>query len=582
MANNKNVSLDDERDDGVMTGATLRLGEMLVRQNKIRQDQLKVALDEQRTSNKKIGEILVELGFLSQKESSASIGQSVGIETVSLASITPSNQVMALIPETFLKRHKILPFDIERDVLKVAVANPEDILLLDKVRQQLASNMKVIAYFANVEEIEIALDSYFGNAIDIDAILKDIDQSDQMHQLSSQSSMLNERYEHPMVRLVEALLVEAVKNKASDLHLEPNEKYVRIRFRLDGVLHETRVLHKRFWGGVLIRLKVLAELDLTESRVPQDGRIELTVNGRLIEFRVSIFYTHWGESVVLRIHDQKKGAVSLNQLGLSDEELNNIDSMLERQTGLLLVTGPTGAGKTTTLYAVIQALNKESVNIMTLEDPIEQLIPGVRQTAIHEAAGMKFSTGVRAQLRQDPDIMLIGEIRDADTAEIALRAAMTGHQVLSTLHTNSAIGAFSRLKDLGVSHSSLAGNLIGVVGQRLVRVLCEHCKQPHELNCEDKSVFNTFDLTGFNLYQAKGCEHCHHSGYQGRHAVVEIIKVNAEIDRLLTEGVSQTVLLAAIRKQGYVSLLENGMELVGQGKTSLSEIKRTLFVTGWG
>ena len=387
-------------------------------------------------------------------------------------------------------------------------------------------------------------------------------------------------YSQPIVRLVDSVLTDAVKRGASDIHFEPEEHYIRIRYRIDGVLQEIRLLHKSMWSALVVRLKVISNLDLTDQRKPQDGRMDLMVHGRQIDFRVSSLPSSHGENFVLRILDREKGIVPLDALGLDEHSYKELKIMMSRPTGILLVTGPTGSGKTTTLYSMLNELNQVGVNIMTLEDPIEYPMSMIRQTAVNEEIGMTFAAGIRALLRQDPDIILIGEIRDGETAEMALRAAMTGHQVFATLHTNSAIGAIPRLLDIGVSRTIMSGNIIGIMGQRLTRKLCVNCKQaytPEEFESE---------LVGFPkdeafpvLYKAVGCDDCNGNGYKGRLAILETLRFTDELDELLLEGATQHQILNKALEQGYSTMLQSALRWVRSGSTTLDEISRVVDLT---
>ncbi len=382
----------------------------------------------------------------------------------------------------------------------------------------------------------------------------------------------------PVVRLVEALLADAVQRAASDIHFEPELGFLRVRYRLDGVLQAMRSLHPGWWPGMLVRLKVLAGMNIAETRAPQDGRFSLHLSGRSIDFRVSSHPVTHGENVVLRILDRQQGIVPLSQLGLAEDTLARLTGLLAQPEGLILVTGPTGSGKTTTLYSILTHLNREGVNIMTLEDPVEYPLPLVRQTSINETAKLDFAQGIRSILRQDPDIILVGEIRDAATADMAFRAAMTGHQVYATLHSNSALGAIPRLLDIGVLPDIMASNLIGVVAQRLVRVLCPHCRQPLMPNQEELALPGiTADSV---LYRPVGCEHCRHIGYHGRMALMEVLRVDAALEELIARRASARQLRHHLLEKGFRPLVMEGLRRVLQGMTSLAEVQRVVGLQG--
>jgi len=384
------------------------------------------------------------------------------------------------------------------------------------------------------------------------------------------------------VRLVDALLMDAVKRGASDIHFEPEKRFLRIRYRIDGILRQVRILHINYWAGMAVRLKVMANMNIAESRAPQDGRISLTLSGHSIDFRVAAHPTIHGENIVLRILDRKKGIVPLDQLDLQPDALDTLKLMMARPEGIILVTGPTGSGKTTTLYSLLNHINTEEVNIMTLEDPVEYPMSLIRQTSIGEATKLDFANGVRSMMRQDPDIVFVGEIRDEPTAEMAFRAAMTGHQVYSTLHTNSAFGAIPRLLDIGVKPHVMAGNIIGIVAQRLLRKLCSACKveyQPDALEARLLASDDTDILPGGTLFRAAGCPRCEFTGYRGRLALMEVLKVDDAMDELIAEGASLGAIRKSARESGFRTLADNGVRRIWQGLTTLDEVARVVDLT---
>ncbi|MEQ9564125.1 MAG: GspE/PulE family protein, partial [Woeseiaceae bacterium] len=389
----------------------------------------------------------------------------------------------------------------------------------------------------------------------------------------------NEEYSHPLIRLVDAILADAVKRDSSDIHLEPEAGFLRVRYRIDGVLRQVMALHKSYWPGMVVRLKVMAKMNIAETRAPQDGRISLSLAGRPIDFRVACQQTTHGENFVLRILDRKKGIVPLEKLNLAKDSLTTIQVMMARPEGIILVTGPTGSGKTTTLYSMLNFRNDESVNIMTLEDPVEYPMSMIRQTSLNEAAKLDFANGIRSMMRQDPDIILVGEIRDEETAEMAFRAAMTGHQVFSTLHTNSALGAIPRLIDIGVKPQIMAGNIIGIVAQRLVRRLCRHCKTAYAPDETERRLLGMDLSKPLLLYKEAGCDGCSHRGYRGRVAVVEVLKINSDMDEMIARGATRNEMRQAAEQSGFRDLADDAVRHVLAGVTSLSEISRVVDLT---
>lgn len=554
----------------------MRLGDKLIHEGYINADQLRIALTEQRRTGKKLGEIFVYLGFMTEEQSREAVGESTGYDSMSIKGIVPDLSALEILTETFARANQILPISLRDDLLKLAMSNPEDILLLDKVRRNLKrTDLRLQPVLVAESEIQFAIDHYYGYELSIDGILNELETGQvDIHALSE-----TDEYSQPMVRLVDSLLTDAVKREASDIHFEPEEYYVRVRYRIDGVLQEVRLLHKSLWSGLVVRLKVISSLDLTDQRLPQDGHMDLVVMGRRIDFRVSSLPGTHGENFVLRILDREKGIVPLDALGLDPDAYQEVKLMMSRPNGIFLVTGPTGSGKTTTLYSILNEVNDIGVNIMTLEDPVEYPMSLIRQTAVNDDIGLTFARGIRALLRQDPDIILIGEIRDTETAEMAFRAAMTGHQVFATLHTNSALGTIPRLLDIGVPSTVLAGNIIGIVAQRLARKLCPHCKQPYTPDAFEAQLVGLEDNENAVLYKAVGCEACNDIGYKGRLAILETLRFTNEIDDLLLDEAPTHVLLKQAKKQGFRTLSESAVSWVRRGETTLDEISRVVNLT---
>jgi len=550
-------------------------GDKLVDEGYITQDELRVALKEQKISGKKLGEVLITLGFLSAEVSREIIGDVVGFSSMSLKGVLPDGAALALISESFARTHLVMPISLTDDHLKIAMSSPDDILLLDKIKRHIKRSLYLEPVLVVENEIKYAIDHFYGYELSIDGIIRELETGQAEVFLSGEQT----EYSQPMVRLVDNILTDAVKKGASDIHFEPEEYYIRFRYRIDGVLQQIRLLHKSFWSALVVRLKVMSNLDLTDQRMPQDGRMDLLVHGREIDFRVSSLPGSHGENFVLRILDRDKGIIPLDDLGLDPHSLRELRLMMSRPTGILLVTGPTGSGKTTTLYSMLNEVNDEGVNIMTLEDPVEYPMNRIRQTAINEEIGMTFAAGIRSLMRQDPDIILIGEIRDGETAEMALRAAMTGHQVFATLHTNSAIGAIPRLLDIGISPSILSGNIIGIMAQRLTRRLCPHCREPYEPDAFEKKLVGFNDNEQVVLYKAKGCDLCGGVGFKGRLAVLETLRFNEELDDMLLGQASQHAMLEKALEQGYTSMLHNALRRVRAGETTLEEISRIVDLT---
>ncbi len=558
-----------------------RLGEVLVDQGSITQDQLDIALTEQRSQKKHqlIGQILINLGFVTESIVRDALSENTGQTSIDLSQAVPDPKSINMVDQALARRHYVLPlsYDENEHHLTLAMSDTYNIVALDQVRAQNKSRLKITTVLAGQDEILRTIENFYGFELSIDGILNEIETGE----LDFESLAEDDRgYSHPMVRLVNALLADAVQRGASDIHFEPEEAFLRIRYRIDGVLRQVRSLHKSYWPAMVVRLKVISGMDIAESRIPQDGRISLSLVGRQVDFRVASQPTAHGENVVLRILDRKKGIVPMEKLGLTEENLALLKLLLARPEGIILVSGPTGSGKTTTLYSVLNHMNTEQVNIMTMEDPVEYPMPLIRQSSVNEAINMGFGEGIRSMMRQDPDIILVGEIRDQVTAEMAFRAAMTGHQVFSTLHSNSAVGAIPRLLDIGVLPDVIAGNLIGVISQRLVRRLCTFCREPHAATEMEKKMLGCEEFQDdVIIYEAHGCEQCEGQGYSGRASIIEILKITSEIDDLITRRASARDIREAAKHQNFCSLAEDACRRVLDGTTSLEDISRLVDLT---
>jgi type IV pilus assembly protein PilB len=553
------------------------LGERLIDAGLISADQLKIALIEQKRTGRPLGEVLMSLGFVTEETFRDALSEKLGANNAKLQGLVADRSALALIPKEVARRCLIFPVSLNKESgeLHVATADPNDVIALDQLSRELAGRAKPVLQLAAIGEIQRAIELYYGYELSIDGILQEIETG--TVDVNTLSVEQGREYTHPVVRLIDALLTDSVLVGASDIHFEPEAQFIRIRYRVDGVLRQVRALHRSYWPAMLVRLKILAGMNIAESRAPQDGRISMVLAAREIDFRAAVHPTMFGENFVVRILDRKRSLVRLDELGLDAGSLLTLKLMLARPEGLLLITGPTGSGKTTTLYSVLGHKNSEQVNIMTLEDPVEYTLPMVRQTSIASAAKMTFGEGVRSLMRQDPDIVLIGEVRDRDTAEMALRAAMTGHQVLSTLHSNSALRAIPRLMDLGIRPEVMAGNLIGVVAQRLVRKLCTECRvesAPDEL--EQRLLRCAQDTV---LYRALGCQHCYFSGYKGRMSLIEIVRWTRELDELLASGATLGEMQKVAVEQGFVELAEVATRRVLSGETTLEEAARVIDLT---
>ena len=555
------------------------LGQILISEGILSEDQLRIALLEQMKSNQPIGKLLVELGFVSEATLREALSASLGKQSIDLRNAVVDPQALKMVPRDLAKRCHMLPldFDVASQRMTLAVADINDIVGLDRIRAILPDGTDLDTLLAGESEIDRAIDQYYGYELSIDGILHEIETGEVDWKSLSTT---NDEYSQPVVRLIDAILTDAVKREASDIHFEPEANFLRIRYRIDGMLRQIRALHKSYWPAMAVRIKVLSGMNIAEMRAPQDGRINLTVSGRPVDFRVACQPTIHGENLVLRVLDRQQGIVPLEGLGLAEDHLYELKLMIARPEGIILVTGPTGSGKTTTLYSILNHINAEGIHIMTLEDPVEYPMALVRQTSIAEAAKLDFANGIRSMMRQDPDVILVGEVRDTETAEMAFRASMTGHQVYTTLHTNSAIGVIPRLLDIGVLPDIMSGNIIGVVAQRLVRRLCTHCKTPYQAEPHEARLLGVpAEQPRPVICRATGCEHCDFQGYRGRLAIMELLRIDSVLDELISRRATTHEIRAQAMKRGFRTLADDGLRRVREGTTSLEELARVVDLT---
>ena len=557
--------------------AKRHIGQILIDQGILTEDQLRIALLEQTKNHVPVGKLLVQLGFVSEATLRDALSDKLGLQAVDLGRIIIDPAALKTLPRDMARRYRVFPVALDRQQKKfiVAIADSNNIVAVDQLRAHLKGDYEIELRLAGDSEIERAIEHYYGHEFSIDGILQEIETGEVDYSAVSEG----DEYSQPVVRLISALLADAVERGASDIHFEPEQNFLRIRYRIDGVLRQIRSLHKTYWPAMAVRLKVMAKMNIAETRAPQDGRISATMSGRVVDFRVSSLPTTHGENVVLRILDRQKGIVPLDRLNMEESQLELLKRMIARPEGIIMVTGPTGSGKTTTLYSILNHINSDGVNIMTLEDPVEYPMTLIRQTSVAEAAKLDFANGIRAMMRQDPDAILVGEIRDEDTAEMAFRAAMTGHQVYTTLHTNSAVGAIPRLLDIGIVPDIMAGNIIGIIAQRLVRKLCRTCRQSYDPDVKERRLLGLSPTEPAALFRSVGCEQCDYQGYRGRGGIMEILKMDAAIDELIARRATAREILTAARAKGFRTLAEDGIRLVRGGVTSLDELLRVADLT---
>jgi len=555
-----------------------RLGEELVQQGLITKDQVRIALKEQKKTAKPLGEALVFLGFLSEGVLRDALGKMLGRESIDISKVIPDTDALSIIPKEVSTRFNIVPISLNRmgNTLSVAMTDIYNLLVLDRLRAIVGSRIEIVPLLSGETEISDAIDQFYGYELSVDGILHEIETGEVDY---DSLEVEGNAYSQPLVRLVDAILADAVKRGSSDIHFEPEGGFLRLRFRIDGVLRQVRSLHKDYWSAIAVRLKVMSNMNIAETRAPQDGRINLNIRGHQIDFRVSSLPTTHGENIVLRVLDRAKGIVPLEELGLHEDALSQLKLIMARPQGIILVTGPTGSGKTTTLYSILAYVRSIEVNIMTLEDPVEYPMDMIRQTSINEVLRLDFAKGIRSLMRQDPDIILVGEIRDADTAEMALRAAMTGHQVYSTLHTNSAIGTIPRLADIGIKTEIVAGNIIGIIGQRLVRKLCPHCKTSHTVVDVEKILLGIKTPESIQIFDANGCDKCDDIGYRGRLAIIEVLKIDSDLDEMIAQQQTLGKFKQYLKQKNFQTLADDAVRRVIDGMTTLDEVSRVIDLT---
>lgn len=552
-----------------------RIGERLVSMGIITDDQLNVALQEKKISGKMLGNILVELGFINEETLTAFLAESSGMEVFDPKHTIVDGEALALFDKAVASKHKVLPIAMNGNEIQVAMADPYDVVALDMLRRYLPKGAQITPLLTTASVLSEAIDASYGYASSISAILKELEEGKQHKDVAQLDE--SEAFTHPIVRLVNALVYDAVKIGASDLHFEPEENFIRLRYRVDGVLFTAQILHKQHWSSISQRIKIISGLNIADKLNPQDGRFELNVGGREADFRVSSLPTVNGENIVMRVLDKNNSILPMDGLGFNEANLEKIKRAQSRPEGIIIVTGPTGSGKTTSLYSMLNEINDVSVNIQTLEDPVEYSLPMIRQTHVREGV-LDFADGIRSMLRQDPDIIFIGEIRDETTAEMALKAAMTGHQVYTTLHTNDSFGAIPRLLDLGLKPGMIAGNVVAVFAQRLARRLCSCCKIAYEPNETERKILDVQHDEPITIYKAKqgGCDKCGGQGYKGRTAIVEILLMDDDLDEVIARDESKAELKRVACEKGFKSMKDDGVLKVLEGITSLHAISKVV------
>ena len=557
-----------------MAKTKMRLGDILVKDGIITEEQLYKALSLQKGTNTKLGAILMAQGWLTEDQLFRVLEEQYQIPYIDINTIYIDPKLPKLISEILARKHMAIPVKLDKNRLTIAMVDPLDIIAKDDIR--ITTGMEIDVVISAQQDIAKAINRYYDSSEKAERAVEEF---------KSQAGEVEEDEEEedadvtnaPMVRLVNTIIAQAVRSKASDIHIEPLEKNVRIRYRIDGELREVMAPTKQTHSALVTRIKIMGKLNISEKRLPQDGRVETMIEGIPIDMRISILPTVYGEKIVIRLLDRSALVTKKEDLGFSPWNLAQVDKIMHIPEGIILVTGPTGSGKTTTLYAMLKELNQESQNIITVEDPVEYRLDGINQVQVNVKAGLTFANGLRSILRQDPDIIMVGEIRDAETAEIAVRAAITGHVVLSTIHTNDTASTISRLIDMGIESYLISSSVVGIIAQRLVKKLCVKCKSTHLATPDELKVMKMPLDQSIQISKSVGCNSCNHTGYSGRTAIHEVLTVDREIRNMISMDKSIDEIKQRSREKGMTTLNETCRDLVLAGVTSIDEMLRMTF-----
>ena len=559
-----------------------RLGELLVDAGSITEEELKRGLELQKGTKDRLGTVLIKNNIITEDELTSVLQMQLGIEFVDLTKVTIPPEMARMLPKNIARKNQVVPVKAVRDEIYIAMSDPLNFYAIEEVRK--AAKRKVVPMIATADAIDHAIQILYGNegaALAIEEMKREAAGNEVAGaDLSFMANQLGQEDVNsaPTVRLVNSILERAIMERASDIHLEPRESGYHVRMRIDGVLRDILTVPTNLQNTVISRLKIMSGLDIAERRVPQDGRFNVRIKDKNIDLRVSTLPTVYGEKIVARLLDKSGNRLSKEAIGLTGADLEKYEKMIHCHSGVVLIVGPTGSGKSTTMYTMIGDLNKPELNLVTLEDPVEYNIDGANQVQINEKLGLTFAGGLRSILRQDPDVIAVGEIRDNETADIAMRAAITGHVVLSTIHTNDAVGTIERLKDIGVEPYLIATALKGVISQRLVRRICDGCREAYDANEEEIADLGMVPGSPVKLYRGKGCPRCYNSGYRGRIAVFEMLPVNAKLRSMISAGCGRNEIEAELKKEdsGFVSLKDNAKRLLMEGATTVEEFNRVI------
>ena len=561
--------------------AHMRLGELLIAAGTISQEELERGLALQKGSKQRLGAVLINNGIITEDQLIEALQMQLGIEFIDLTKVNIPIELAQALPKNIAKQYQVVPVRIVKDECYLAMSDPLNFYAIEEVRK--AVRKKVVPMVATAAAVERAIMVLYGNegaAKAIEEMRREVGNETEVQDASFAANQLGDDSANnaPTIRLVNSIIERAITERSSDIHIEPHENNLQVRMRVDGMMRDILTVPKNLQNSVISRIKIMSGLDIAERRIPQDGRFNVRMRDKEIDLRVSTLPTVYGEKIVARLLDKSGGRLSKDMIGLVGDDLRKYEKMIRCRNGVILIVGPTGSGKSTTLYTIIGDLNTREVNLVTLEDPVEFNIDGINQVPINEKTGMTFASGLRAILRQDPDIIAVGEIRDGETAEIAMRSAITGHVVLSTLHTNDAVGVIDRLNDVGVEPYLTASALKGVISQRLVRRICPNCREEYTPTEEELENLHMEMEPGLKFYRGKGCPHCFDTGYRGRIAVFEILTINREIRRLIAERKGRAAIESVLfRPDGdFVPLRDNALRLIKEGSTTSAEVIRVI------
>jgi type IV pilus assembly protein PilB len=553
-----------------------RLGELLLENGLLTPEQLDAALSEQKRQRRPLGQVLLAQGLVEQQALARVLSQHFNVPLIDFARARVEKDALALIPEAYARQHTVLPVRVDKDELQVATVDPGDLALFAELKVLTRKRIKPVLGVQS--EIEQAISQSYKLRSSVDRHVRSFEES--LQPSSAGRRLAQVKQDAPVVQIVDLIIAEGAEERASDIHIEPQQDQLRVRFRIDGVLHDATRLPATLAAPIVSRVKLLANLDIVDRRHSQDGQIQTTVDGRPLDIRVGTIETIWGEKVVLRLLERSRSILGLDSLGFTPAALATFRLLIHSPYGMILVTGPTGSGKTTTLYSALNELDHSEQNIMTIEDPVEYTFEGVNQIQINRLAGITFANGLRAILRQDPDAILVGEIRDKETAEISVQSALTGHLVLSSLHATDAIGAVYRFLEMGIESFMVTSAVIGVLAQRLVRRICSQCAAPYEPSPDELDFYRALEGEGTFFQRGTGCAFCSHTGFRGRIGVYEVLRLSDGIKRLLVRDASPEVLRTLAIAEGMTTLRSAGLAKIDEGQTTIAEVMRSVHISG--